>query len=166
MVRTPGPALRPRARRRAAQRPAARDLAVTPEQLADIHAQAMEFPAPWSADDFADLLDTKGVFIASTTETGFALGRIIQDEAELLTLAILPNHQRQGLGLACLSVFEREAQRRGAALAHLEVAQTNLAARALYERHNWRETGLRRGYFRSAKGRIDAILMQKHLTPA
>lgn len=139
---------------------------MTPDQLANIHAQAMQVTAPWTARDFTDLLETKGILLETTADAGFALGRVIQDEAELLTLAIRPSHQRQGLGRDCLAAFERTAQSRGAALAHLEVASSNLAAQALYARQGWIETGLRHGYFRSASGRIDAILMQKPLLPA
>mgnify|MGYP001824813401 CR=1 FL=1 len=141
---------------------------MTPESLAALHAKAMEFPAPWSAAEFESLLESKTVFVipadADQTEAGFALGRIVLDEAELLTIAIAPNLRRRGLGRKCLNTFEAEAANLGAINAHLEVAASNVAARTLYARNGWLETGLRKAYYRTPSGRIDAILMQKPLT--
>ncbi|MEM8802204.1 MAG: GNAT family N-acetyltransferase [Pseudomonadota bacterium] len=138
-----------------------------PDQLAAIHAQAMDVPAPWSAANFAKLIDTNGVFIVlGHPNAGFALGRVIADEAELLTLAVVPSRQRKGIGAACLAAFESTACELGAAIAHLEVAKSNLGARSLYEQQGWTETGRRPRYFRGPDGRIDAILMQKRLSPA
>ncbi len=100
------------------------------------------------------------------TLTGFALGRVVLDEAELLTIAVAKHTRRQGLGRKCLTDFEAEAARLGARLAHLEVAATNEAALALYSKAGWQQTGMRRAYYKSPEGRIDAILMQKTLNPA
>ncbi len=162
---------------------------MTAADLARFHARAMEFPAPWSAKDFSELLTSPGVFLSlpassvqkypggsargaaplssgATTKsaqdlTGFALGRVVLDEAELLTLVVDPDLWRQGIGGACLAAFEAEAQRLGANRAFLEVAATNDPARNLYIRHGWAETGIRRGYYRHKPGPVDAILMTK-----
>ena len=129
----------------------------------------MQVPAPWSAQDFAELLETKGVFLVPVTSdgtaAGFSLGRVVADEAELLTIAISQTFQRQGLGRACLANFEDAAKDKGAMTLHLEVAETNLAARALYARHGWQQSGLRPAYYRANGTRIDAILMQKQIAP-
>lgn len=140
---------------------------MTPDDLAEIHASSMEVPTQWSAADFEDLLAAPGVFLVSAEKgAGFALGRAVLDEAELLTIAVLPSHQRQGLGRKCLARFETAAHDHGAKAAHLEVAASNLAARALYAKCGWTDSGLRRGYYGTAEGRIDAILMQKRLLTA
>ena len=143
---------------------------MTPGQLAAIHAKAMSLPAPWNTNDFADLMKSIHVFDVplkhADVTVGFALGRVVHDEAELLTIAVLPEYQRRGFGKSCLVRFEETARNHGATFAYLEVAQTNLGARALYERQDWKETGRRRAYFRGPNGRIDAILMQKRLLPA
>jgi len=106
---------------------------------------------------------TEGTFLVSKEDVGFALGRIVLDEAELLTLAVKPDAQRQGIGRACLSSFEKTAAEQGALRCHLEVAESNKAARALYGDEGWQETGLRKAYYRSENGRVDAILMMKRL---
>jgi ribosomal-protein-alanine N-acetyltransferase len=147
----------------------------------------METPGPWTAQDFRDLLAQKGTFLitpstlkypggagaepppAATVQPSqdlraFALGRVILDEAELLTLATDPDRRRQGLARACLAAFEEEARQRAATTAFLEVAATNAAARALYESAGWHRTGLRKDYYKSPQGRIDAIVMSKPLS--
>ena len=164
---------------------------MTPELLAALHADAMTFPSAWRAKEFAEILTAPGVFLApfpaqdeqTTGESargaaplsppatpqaaqdlkGFALGRVTLDEAELLTIAVSPERRRQGIGRACLTAFEAEAQRRGAETAYLEVAASNIAALALYERAGWARHGTREGYYRAKDGRVDAILMRKHL---
>jgi ribosomal-protein-alanine N-acetyltransferase len=134
--------------------------------MAALHAAAMTTPRPWSAAEFADLLATPGTF-ATGDERAFALGRVILDEAELLTIATHPEQRRRGLGRTMLAAFESEARDRGATIAHLEVAADNVPAIALYEAGGYRGTGLRRGYYRSADGaRIDAVLMAKALPAA
>lgn len=136
---------------------------MTPDALAALHARAMHIPEPWSAAAFARFLETPGVFFVSDT-AGFALGRVILDEAELLTLAVDPDHHRRGIGRRLLALFEKEAQNHGAKRAFLEVATTNLAAKALYAGAGWREDGLRKRYYRAKPAPIDAALMSKALT--
>lgn len=104
---------------------------------------------------------TEGTFLVSKEDVGFALGRIVLDEAELLTLAVKPDAQRQGIGRACLSSFEKTAAEQGALRCHLEVAECNKAARALYRAMGWQEAGRRRAYYKSETARIDAIMMTK-----
>lgn len=144
---------------------------MTPEDMAATHARAMTSTSPWSADDFRQLLSPPGTFLVtqspsqSQSTAAFALGRIIFDEAELLTLAVDPDFQRQGLGRACLAAFEAEAISRGAQHLHLEVAATNVAAISLYSASGWQKAGQRKAYYKSDTGRIDAILMSKRLNP-
>lgn len=162
---------------------------MTPAALAHLHARAML--NAWSSQTFADLLPAPGVFLTvapspcpkyapgereggtpSPTATGdsqaqslkgFALGRATLDEAELLTLAVDPDHQRQGHGHTLLAVFEARASRRGCKHAFLEVSAGNAAARRLYQASGWVEIGRRPAYYRTENGREDAILMQKSL---
>ena len=140
----------------------------------------MGVTAPWSAEDFSDLLGTPGAFLVTLPPSSlqkyaiqpdhpalplpaFALGRTVLEEAELLTLAVDPDHQRQGLGQACLQAFEAEAAEQGAERLFLEVAATNLAAIALYRVNGWSEDGVRSGYYNVENRRVDAILFSKSL---
>ena len=136
---------------------------MTPETLAALHARCFVMPRPWRANEFASLLETTGVFLIPG-DAGFALGREIAGEAELLTLAVDPDRQRRGKGHALLSAFEAEAAKLGAKDAFLEVAENNAAARALYRTAGYTESGRRQAYYRPPAGpRIAAILLRKPL---
>lgn len=135
---------------------------MTPEAMATLHAQAMEHTRPWSAAEFRDLMASKLVF-SKTTQNSFALGRVVADEAELLTIAVAPIHRRKGVGRTTLINFETEAKHRGASRAFLDVSANNFGAIQLYRSSGWQEIGRRKGYYASGEGRIDAILMEKQL---
>ncbi len=136
---------------------------MTPEALAALHAKCFIMPRPWSAAEFVTLLSSTGVFLQSTA-AGFALGREIAGESELLTLAVDPALQRQGHGHHLLTAFEAESRKRGATEALLEVAATNTAALALYKTAGYTESGRRPRYYTPLQGeKIDAILMRKPL---
>jgi ribosomal-protein-alanine N-acetyltransferase len=134
--------------------------------LARLHSASFTTPRPWSADEFASLLQSPHVF-ALTEAQGFVLGRVIADEAEILTLAVAPAARRMGLGARLVAGFLALAQTRGAATAYLEVAADNAPALALYARAGFAQTGLRRAYYTATNGaRIDAALLTRQLCPS
>lgn len=129
--------------------------------LAALHASAFPPANRWSAASLTTLLDSPGVFVCAEPQ-GFALGRAVADEAELLTLCTAPQARRQGLGRRLLAGFEARAGALGARHLHLEVAADNTGARALYAAAGWREAGRRRGYYaRPAGPAVDALLLCK-----
>ncbi|QFT59011.1 ribosomal-protein-alanine N-acetyltransferase [Sulfitobacter sp. THAF37] len=132
----------------------------TPDALARLHAAAFTTDRPWSADEMRGLLDSPHVRLHSHPQ-GFALTRLILDEAELLTLAVDPAHRRRGIGAYLLTGWLDSLQGR-AATAFLEVAADNTAARALYERHGFAVVSMRRAYYHRAAGPdADAVIMQR-----
>lgn len=134
-----------------------------PEEMAALHAAAFENSRPWSAQEFASLLQSAATFHVGDARA-FALGRVIADEAELLTLATSPGARRRGLGKACVSAFLHAAHARGATTAFLEVAADNTAALALYRACGFDENGRRPGYYaRKGAAPVDAILMRRAL---
>ena len=138
---------------------------MAPEDLARLHAACFTTPRPWSAAEFADLLASRFCFLL-TAPGGFLLGRVIADEAELLTLAVDPARRRQGIGAGLLARFAEAAQARGAASAFLEVAEDNAAARALYAAGGWARSGRRRGYYHGPTGAaVDAPILTLPLMP-
>lgn len=137
---------------------------MTPEAMAALYAAAFPTGRAWTADEMAGLIAAAGGFAVSA-DRGFALGRAIAGEAELITIAVSPMARRQGTGRALLAAFEAQAQARGAATAFLEVAADNTPALALYRAAGWAETGRRAGYYARATGAVDAITMAKGLHP-
>lgn len=138
---------------------------MTPEAMAATHARAFAgHGRAWSTAEFRDLLHSDHVFSLGDARA-FALGRVVADEAELLTLATDPVHRRMGLARGRLRAFEAEAALRDATTAFLEVAEDNAAARALYVASGYAETGRRKGYYTSKPGgTVDALLLRKPLT--
>ncbi|SEM74744.1 GNAT family N-acetyltransferase [Palleronia pelagia] len=138
---------------------------MTPEDLARLHARAITVPPPFPAEGFRDLLAQPGAVLV-TRDHAFALGRVVLDEAELLTIATDPDHRRKGLGRACLDAFHDDVRAYGATRVFLEVAETNAAARALYDAMGYEQLGLRRGYYRDpAAGSVDALVLGRDLVP-
>ncbi|MBR3370832.1 MAG: ribosomal protein S18-alanine N-acetyltransferase [Rhodobacteraceae bacterium] len=146
------------------------DLTPDAHALAAMHAQAFTVPAPWSAQDFAGFLHDPTCFLEWTgtpdsTVAGFALLRLVADEAEVLTLAVLPTMQRRGLASLLLRRGVQQLIARGAQCCFLEVAATNHAARALYDRAGFIQTGRRKGYYTPAHGggAVDALVLRLDL---
>lgn len=128
-----------------------------PARLASLHAQA--FAASWSEVEFADLLDQPGVFAVEEAD-GFILIRVVLDEAEILTLAVRPSARRAGLGGRLVGQGAIAAAQAGAVRLFLEVAEDNVAARALYERAGFGQIGRRKAYYAAPDGgRTDALVL-------
>lgn len=135
---------------------------MTPDQLSAIHAACFQVPRPWTAAEFADLIVAPQNILIEA-QSGFALGRVIADEAELLTIAVLPHMRRQGTGQALLADMLAVALQRGATVCFLEVSATNESAIALYRRSGFVEVARRRGYYSESGISHDALVMKKPL---
>ena len=137
---------------------------MTPEALAALHARCFAMPRPWRTAEFAALLDQPGTFVTGDAHS-FAMGRVIADEAELLTIAVPPEARGMGRGRALLGRFEAEAAARGATAAFLEVAADNAAALSLYHAAGYAQAGSRPGYYRRPDGvAVDALVLRRALT--
>ncbi|MFB2531391.1 GNAT family N-acetyltransferase [Paracoccus sp. p4-l81] len=135
--------------------------------LAAIHAASFTRPAPWSADQIGATLAAPGAFLLVEAQ-GFLIGRVIADEAELLTLAVAPPARRAGIGARLVARFLTASADKGAATAFLEVAADNPAAIALYLAAGFVDAGQRRGYYRDPAGgpATDARILTRTLRPA
>lgn len=137
---------------------------MTPHSLAALHARCFITTRPWSATEFSDLLASPLVFLANDIN-GFALGRTISDETELLTMAVDPDYQNTGVGTRILEYFEFLSVENGAQTIFLEVAANNSPAIRLYQKCGFRESARRTAYYLTASGeRIDALVMRKTLS--
>ncbi|WP_428391234.1 ribosomal protein S18-alanine N-acetyltransferase [Lichenicoccus sp.] len=133
------------------------------ELLAALHRASFAAGERWDAAAIAALLAMPGCFAALAPDRepcGMAIVRVASDEAELLTLAVLPACRRQRLAAGLLDAVTRHAAAAGAKQMFLEVAETNIAASALYHRVGFAAVGRRPRYY--AEG-TDAILMSRAL---
>ena len=135
--------------------------------VAALHAEC--FPEqPWSEAALAGLWGNPGTFgwIAALggEPAGFVVARLLADEAEILTLGVRPGARRRGLAAHLVRAAAASARTAGARRMHLEVAESNAAARATYGRSGFAEAGRRRGYYRSEQGAaVDALLLALRL---
>ena len=133
---------------------------ITAEAMAALHHACFTVPRPWRAVEFS-LLRANPLCFTVGDLAGFALGRVVADEAEMLTLAVDPMLRRQGIGADLMGQFLAKAKERAAQSVFLEVIDDNEAARALYLKTGFTVQGLRRGYYHFPNGmRRDAVVMR------
>jgi ribosomal-protein-alanine N-acetyltransferase len=94
---------------------------------------------------------------------GHAVMSVAVGEAHLLNLCIDPGWQGRGLGRRMLRRMLRVAGEKDADTLFLEVRESNLGARGLYESEGFNEIGRRRDYYPTFTGREDAIVYAKAL---
>jgi ribosomal-protein-alanine N-acetyltransferase len=78
----------------------------------------------------------------------------------VLTLDVVPDARRQGVGRQLLRELESRVAENGAAACLLEVDVENLPARRLYRRMGYKEVGFTKSYYRSGS---DCLTMKKNL---
>lgn len=119
------------------------------------------FGEAWTRGQCQGILDLPRVWLtiarADSAPAGFALSRVVADEAELLLLAVRPAFRRCGIGAKLIERTLAVAIGGGARRLHLEVRDGN-AALGLYTRSGFAEVGRRRGYYRGRSGQLfDAL---------
>jgi ribosomal-protein-alanine N-acetyltransferase len=124
--------------------------------MAAIHATAFAGGETWSAAIIAAQLSLPGTFGLIDDSGGMILARAVADEAEILTLAVVPAARRLGVGRALVSAAARLAAARGAARLLLEVSAANQPARALYAGLGFSQAGRRRRYYADGS---DALIL-------
>jgi ribosomal-protein-alanine N-acetyltransferase len=121
--------------------------------IARLQAQAPE-AAQWPLGDYSG--SSLLIAFVDGVAAGFCSWRqIVDDEAELLNLAVSPAFRRLGVARALLETLSSTA--RGSIF--LEVAETNLGAFALYKSTGWEQVAVRKGYY--SNGTVSGIVMKK-----
>lgn len=132
---------------------------MTPQQLAVIHRAAFTRERPWSVEAFENQLRNPHCQVISA-QAGFALVQTVADETELLTLAVHPDHQRQGIARKLVQDWLKR-QAATAQRAFLDVASDNAPALSLYRQLGFETCGQRSAYYARQDGtKADAIVMQ------
>ena len=92
--------------------------------------------------------------------SGYLLATIIDDEAEILSIGVTPDRQRQGVGKRLLQYFFEHGASQNMTRVVLEVAEDNLSALGLYRDFGFAEFGRRKDYYKQGNQKIDAIMMK------
>ena len=123
------------------------------------------FGEAWSAGQCLGMLSLPGVWLTFAEDgertTGFALSRLLIDEAELLLLAVQPEARGHGTGRALIERTARIAAGKGAHRLLLEVRDDNRAL-GLYRQAGFGEIGRRRNYYQGKDGTTrDALTLAR-----
>jgi ribosomal-protein-alanine N-acetyltransferase len=94
---------------------------------------------------------------ANESIAGYAGASVNGSEAEVMTIAVAPHAQGNGLGARLLEALLQNACQRGATQMLLEVRADNEAAQRLYARHGFEQIARRRGYY----GDTDGLVMRR-----
>jgi [ribosomal protein S18]-alanine N-acetyltransferase len=124
--------------------------------------------AHWSTEQYQAAFLREGpsrmvLIVAEESKVqGFIVGKVSDDEWEIENLAIAGPERRRGLGRQLVGGFLNRARAANAKSVFLEVRESNLAARRLYEKSAFIEAGRRTRYYREPNE--DAIVYRLELS--
>ena len=125
------------------------------------------FADPWSEESFRRLLGGPSAIFhvvgypPEFDVAGYVIAFTIGQDAELLNIAVHPEHRGKGLAGQMLDALLIELRARGVRTAFLEVRESNNAARGLYDSRGFTTIGRRRNYYRRPVE--DALVMRRML---
>ena len=135
----------------------------TSNDLADILSiEKKVFKHPWSKEQLSWELNSQPVaenyvMIARGNMIGYLFSHVVDDDVQILNIAIDIPFQHKGYGEQLLSYFLDQFNEDSSI--HLEVRKSNFPAINLYLKFWFHETGTRKGYYSDGE---DAIIMQRY----
>ena len=134
------------------------------EDVPAIHAleQKASAAAHWTAEQYNKLVDSGVVLVAEEGAEkagklcGFVCAKAVAGEWEIENVAVSAELLRRGIANELVRELIHRAQSDAASAILLEVRESNLSARRLYEKHGFRKVGRRLLYYRDPVE--DAIL--------
>lgn len=127
---------------------------------------------PWTEAEISKFLDSPsavaglvvGRAFGETMPLGFYLARFTADEGDILSIGVMEEARRQGIGRQMLDAVVAKAREAGVRRLHLDVGTDNTAALALYRSFGFGEAGRRPDYYRRNDGRrVDALVLALNL---
>jgi ribosomal-protein-alanine N-acetyltransferase len=114
--------------------------------------------AHWTAEQYSKLVGGGVVLVAEEAGKlcGFICATAVASEWEIENVVVAAAFLRRGIANKLVRNLIQRAENEAASAILLEVRESNLPARRLYEKHGFREVGRRRGYYRDPVE--DAIL--------
>jgi len=135
----------------------------TSNDLADILSiEKKVFKRPWSKEQLSWELNSQPaaenyVMIARGNMIGYLFSHVVDDDVQILNIAIDIPFQHKGYGEQLLSYLLDQFNTDSSI--HLEVRKSNFPAINLYLKFGFHETGTRKGYYADGE---DAIIMQRY----
>ncbi len=120
--------------------------------------------AGWGASGFASEITQTCAVIWCAFDGGKAVGfvsaRAVQDSAEIVNVAVVPDYTRRGIGKQLLAQVLSDLATRGVKRVTLEVAQDNVPAQKLYAQAGFVQAGVRKNFYGPG---CDGLLLGKDL---
>ena len=140
----------------------------TPADVPSMRAleQQAETAAHWAEREYDALFAAEApqriVLVATSEEdvdrvVGFAIARCATAEWEIENVVVAPEKRRRGIGIKIIRELLLQARSAGATSVLLEVRESNMAARRLYEKLGFSQQGRRSNYYREPEE--DALLL-------
>jgi ribosomal-protein-alanine N-acetyltransferase len=121
------------------------------------------FARGWSEHEVEGLLTDRHVVAHSAMSgsklIGFILSRLVEDEAEILSVAVSSARRSRGLARVLLNLHLRRLAGLGARTVFLEVDEHNAAAIRLYDRAGFYQISRRPNYYQDAGDKGAAALV-------
>ena len=131
--------------------------------LSRLHTASFE--DGWTRDDFATWLARREamavVALREREAVAFGLALMAGSDAELLTIATDPAARQSGWGRQIFRALDAHALTRGLERWVLEAARNNVPALGLYKSEGFMEIGVRKAYYDTRQGRVDALVMSR-----
>ena len=129
--------------------------------IAALHAAS--FRRGWSEQEVEGLLTDRHVIahraMVGSAMAGFIMSRLVEDEAEILSVAVAGQRRGRGLARNLLNLHLRRLAAFGARAVFLEVDEHNKAAIRLYDRAGFHEISRRPNYYPGPGGQAVAALV-------
>ena len=140
----------------------------TPDDVPSMRAleQQTETAAHWAECEYDALFAAEApprIALVATSEAdsgrvvGFVIARCATAEWEIENVVVAREKRNRGLGIKIIRELLLRAQSAGATSVLLEVRESNLAARRLYEKLGFSQQGRRSNYYREPEE--DALLL-------
>ena len=139
------------------------NLKLLSEKFANIHFQTFNQDSlRFSSKFILSLLVNPNISYISKENKGFCIFSFSKQEAEIITMAVIPKYQNHGIGFLILNELEEILLQSNCTKIFLEVASNNLTALHLYKKAGFKKFGTRKNYYTVLKDKkADAILMEK-----
>ena len=137
--------------------------------MAEAHVAAVAeleqvcFSAPWSEasvrEELTNPLSLWLVALAGGQVAGYVGSQTVLDEADMMNLAVAPQHRRQGIARQLVEALGDALRAQGVQSLTLEVRASNEAAIQLYRSLGFTQVGRRARYY--TKPTEDALILRK-----
>ncbi|MFH1652591.1 MAG: ribosomal protein S18-alanine N-acetyltransferase [Pseudomonadota bacterium] len=125
--------------------------------------ETLTFPEPWKRSDFVDLNKYNEFVILVAKDgievVGYAVYQKLPEEFELHNIAVKSDYRKHGVASALIENMLSDADSMKVCEVYLQVRESNLAAKRLYEKFGFQIVGFRPKYFSDNKE--DALVMKR-----